>query len=137
MIGAVFLRIDMLEAMKLFTKNGYNISAASYSGVAQNIGCINSITSKSGVTCDLNRKTTQSNLTDLLVASAEESNVKDVSLSQLEYEIVNGFKLKLIQVSTPDPSMSVISFIDKIGNDILDAKQTDGHLIDWRIYTQM
>lgn len=129
LIGAVSHRIEVSEATKVLRESGFNVTANAYAGFAQNIGCINSILKNDGAACTTERTLQDSDWRELINNSLEESNVKGISLSQLEYEIVDGFKIKFKESKNPDPLKSFV-FLEKL---LLETseKESSGHLVNW------
>lgn len=111
LVGVIFARFEVPKLAEAFKLNGVNFTGKGYMGLAQNITCLNDITKKEGISCDL-LSPKISDFDDYVERVKAEQNLSAVSDSQIEYEMTLGFKLKLSERKIPLDSKSLTSFRD-------------------------
>lgn len=111
MIGAVYARLEGKELSKLFEKNKINYTGNVPMGIAQNITCLNTIASSSGIGCNLSSPTT-SDFTDFIIRNKEQQKLTAVSDGQIEYELRAGLKLNLKESANLEEGKSLLAFKD-------------------------
>lgn len=111
MIGAVYARMEDKELTKLFEKNQINYTGKVHMGIAQNITCLNTITTNSGIGCNLSSPTS-SDFSDFITRSKEQQKLAAVSDGQIVYELRAGLKLNLKEVAEVEEGKSLLSFKD-------------------------
>lgn len=114
MIGAIYAKVDLAKLTELFTEKGIMNTITTYMGVVQNIGCLNSVTSNSGITC--NMKVVDNNDVEKFIERAKiNASLEQENEALINYEISDGFKLKLTKVNQYDSKRSIESFRQKWG----------------------
>ncbi len=111
-LGAVYAKIDIEKLRDVFSIEGINHSVRGPIGVAQNIGCLNSLTSNSGITCNIRTK----NVSDIEAYIERVKNYASLGTENealINYEITDGFQLKLTKAKFADSRLSVESFRQK------------------------
>ncbi|MBC7714717.1 MAG: trypsin-like serine protease [Rhizobacter sp.] len=111
MIGAVFARMEPEQLTKVFSENHIHFTSSVPMGIAQNITCLNSVTSNSGIGCDMKALRVE-DFNDFVTRSIQTQNLSAVSDGQIEYEVTAGFKLKLKEVGVATAPNDLQSFKD-------------------------
>lgn len=118
LIGAIYAKVDLVKLTELFAEKGIMSSISSYMGIVQNIGCLNSITNNSGISC--NMKIVDNNDFESFIARAKQSaSLEQENDALINYEISDGFKLKLMKVNQYDSKRSLDSFRQKWGQSFI------------------
>ena len=119
-IGAVFAKVEMTALYEIFSKNKIYHTMIGPNGIVQNIGCLNSITSNAGVGCSMKMKTSLE-LENYLLRMKQKVKLETENESLINYEMQNGFQLKLTKVDSYNANRSLDSF-RKTWNEIFTEK---------------
>lgn len=109
LIGAVFAKIEKDTLEDFFIKAKIKYSTFTYMGVAQNITCLNSIVTNSGVGCSIVQPTKE-DLNDYVKRALAQHGMTFNDRAQIEYKMGPGFKLELKKVVQPEALSSLDSF---------------------------
>ncbi|MBC7429755.1 MAG: trypsin-like peptidase domain-containing protein [Bacteriovorax sp.] len=116
LIAAINMTMEQDRLVQLFAKNQLNYTVKVPMGVVQNITCLMNVTANEGSGCDLSSPRIE-DFNDFITRSIQAQNLAAVPETQLEYEVTNGFKLKLKEVAvaqTPNDLQSFRSTWSKI-----------------------
>lgn len=123
LIGAIYAKVDLVKLTELFNEKGIMSSVSSYMGIVQNIGCLNSITNNSGVSC--NMKVVDNNDVEKFIERAKiNASFEQENEALINYEITDGFKLKLSKSSKYDSKRSLETFRQKWGQSFIEKKSS-------------
>ncbi len=111
-LGAVFAKVEMTALYELFAKKRINHAMTGPMGIVQNIGCLGSITSNSGIACSP-KNNTASEVDSFINRMKMNANLSTENEALINYELSDGFQLKLTKAKSFDSLRTVDSFRQK------------------------
>lgn len=117
LVGAVFAMIELDGLRKFYRDNNVNYLGSEPTGVAQNITCLNNLTTNSGVKCSM-ANPTKYDLSEFVKRAIYSNGLTLMDSKSIEYTMKPGFKLELKYLTKGEKAVNSIDAFEILWNKI-------------------